>query len=94
MNSFRTKPFADKDVIKRVAEMLMQINETTTTLEVKKLLRLEGFIAYQKNVSDAMQQLANHSNWDFTCNGIYRTYFFKVNMDYTIAPNLPSFGYN
>ena len=94
MNSFRTKNYADQDAVCRVAETLMLINGATTTLEVKKLLRLEGFIAYQQQVSQAMDNLTQYKNWAYSCNGRFRTYTFKIQMDYSVDPSVPPFGYN
>ena len=96
MNSFKTSNYADMAAVQRAAEILMMINGETTTLEVKKFLRLEGFIAYQNQVSRLMDELAQSdlANWTYTCNGTYRSYGFCINMDFTLDPALPPFGYN
>jgi len=94
-NSFKTSNhYADKAAVKRVAEILMLINGETTTLEIKKLLRLEGFIAYQRDVSKMMKALVEENVWTFTCNGIYRTYSFEVNFDYQLSPDIPKFSHS
>jgi len=90
----RTSKHADKAAVKKSAELLMMINGETTTLEVKKILRLEGYIAYQAKVSELMDIIAAETQWPFTCNGVYRTYTFQLNMNYQIDPKVPSFGYN
>lgn len=63
--------------VKDVAEELITLNGTTTTLEVKQALRLKGFFALQDEVSSAMSSLG----FNFTENGTYRTYTSKTNVN-------------
>lgn len=57
------KPVADQTNIKRVAEMLINLNGSTTTKEVKDQLRTEGFWAEQSQISSSLQQIANSENY-------------------------------
>lgn len=94
MNRFKTRPYANYAAVKSAAETLMIINGETTTLEVKKLLRLEGFLAFQQEISRMMDDLSQEKDWSYSCNGLYRTYTFRINMDYQIDAKVPPFGYN
>ena len=63
------------------AESLIFANGSTTTLEVKRALRGEGYLARQQEVSAAMAYLAEEDQWSYTCNGRHRTYFFEQDTD-------------
>ena len=64
------------DIVKEVAEKLMESNGQTTTLEVKKELRNRGYWAKQKEVSDLMFDLSNTEDWDVqnAASGTHRLY--------------------
>lgn len=85
----------DIHAVRQVAEHLMLTNLETTTLEVKKLLRAAGFIAFQRDVSYIMDVLSRKSqNWQYTCNGEFRTYAFQNNFGYQLTPDVPKFSLN
>ncbi len=85
----------DIGAVKQVAEHLMLTNLETTTLEVKNVLRKAGFIAFQQDVSRMMDVLSRQSvNWQYTCNGEFRTYTFQFNMGYQLTPDTPRFSFN
>ena len=94
MKTFKTSKYATLQNVKQTAEMLMLLNGSTTTLEVKDFLRLDGFIAYQRQVSDMMKWIQEEYDWSFTCNGVFRSYQFKIKMDFSIHPDIPPFGLN
>lgn len=64
----------NKNSVRKAAEHLMAIYGTTTTLEVKKYLRALGYVAYQHDMSQKMDKLADELNWAFTFNGVFRVY--------------------
>jgi hypothetical protein len=70
-----------KTAVHDAAESLMGINEETTTLEVKELLRKQGYHAVQEDVSVMMDQLCHEMGWDFHFNGQYRIYRKKPYLD-------------
>ncbi len=96
MNSLsQTSKYADCHAVKRAADTLMLLNGETTTLEVKKFLRLEGYIAFQQEISDMMDYIAKtYGNWVYTCNGKFRTYTFEIMMDFQVSPQVPAFSWS
>lgn len=72
-----------KQEVLRVANDLFLKNGKTTTLEVKTVLRNEGFWAEQSEVSSYMDQLHAQENWDFTTPGNHRVYTSTVNRGQT-----------
>lgn len=70
--------------IRQVAEALMNQNGITTTLEVKHMLRNQGYWATQKQVSKMMDRIATQKQWFWQCNGRYRYYALYPEM----MPNL------
>ncbi len=82
------------DDVKQAAERLMLLNDYVTTLEVKNLLRAQGFIAFQSDVSDMMAILSDHHGWPFTCNGHFRSYCFRHFLEYQLCPDIPRFSLN
>lgn len=68
------------------ALLLMLENGTTTTLEVKQVLRAHGYWAIQADVSVLMQQLAIIHGWDYFDTGRFRLYF----LDPAYDPGMPA----
>lgn len=64
------------EIVCQITEALMLTHGTTTTLEVKKELREQGFFAVQAEVSALMESLTEERNWKFWSNGRYRVYSF------------------
>lgn len=56
------------------AEALLARHGRTTTLEVKNLLRNQGFWARQSDVSHWMQKISCEAGWHVTSNGRFRIY--------------------
>ena len=67
------KPLQQGDV-KTTAEALMLVKGQTTTLDVKNQLRQNNFVAFQKEVSNHMSQLAISEKWTVQQNGQFRVY--------------------
>lgn len=65
-----------KDIVKDVAEDLMEKNGQTTTLEVKDELRNRGYWAVQDEVSNMMFDLGHEEDWDIQNDptGTHRVY--------------------
>ena len=80
--------------IKQAAEHLMLSNGATTTLEVKSLLRQQGYHAVQSDVSMWMDRLSYELDWEYTCNGRNRNYHYRLEMDYGLSDDLPVFSLN
>jgi len=80
-----------KDIVKATAEELIKDNGDTTTLEVKRELRLRGFWATQDEVRRFMDEIASEENYDVQNNGQFRS-FSKIisnpnsQMTVTITP--------
>jgi len=75
--------FAGKTAVKQAAEHLLLSNGQTTTLEVKTLLREQGFEAYQADVSQWMDRLSQELDWEFTFNGRNRTYRYRLDNNFS-----------
>jgi hypothetical protein len=83
--------FTDTDVL-AVASQLLQQSGTTTTLDVKNLLRDGGFRAFQVDVSLAMDRLAIQENWNWTFNGTFRVFEQPIGLSDDEADNDVSTG--
>lgn len=80
-----------KQEVLRVATDLISKNGKTTTLEVKTVLRNEGFWAEQSDVSSYMDQLHNEQSWNFsTPTGSYRVYTAATVQSQSSATTTPS----
>lgn len=67
-----------KDDVQTVLLAYLVVHDTTTNLDIKKQLRIEGFYATQKQVSDFTDEIyveGSIDNLDFDFNGTYRTYY-------------------
>lgn len=64
----------DRMTVKVAAVTLMMVNKTTTTLEVKKFLRHQGYMAYQKDISDLLFHAAREEGWLSFYNGKFCVY--------------------
>jgi hypothetical protein len=60
--------------VRHAAEMLMRQNGSTSTLEVKTLLRAQLYMAFQNDVSSKMSTLATQCGWNHTFNGSFKEY--------------------
>jgi hypothetical protein len=60
--------------VRHAAEMLMRQTGSTSTLEVKMLLRTQLYMAFQKDVSSKMNTLATQCGWNHTFNGSFKEY--------------------
>ncbi|MEN9609844.1 MAG: hypothetical protein RLZZ628_658 [Bacteroidota bacterium] len=60
--------------VRHAAEMLMRQNGSTSTLEVKMLLRTQLYMAFQKDVSSKMNTLATQCGWNHAFNGSFKEY--------------------
>ncbi|MFK7933867.1 MAG: hypothetical protein AB8G22_10175 [Saprospiraceae bacterium] len=72
----------NNETVRIVAIELMEQNNTTSTLEVKKVLRAMGFWAIQTDISARMDEICEQEEWHFTCNGSFRTYFVREEIQY------------
>lgn len=71
------KPVADKDDILTAFEELIDENGTTTTLEVKKALREDGFWVKQDDVSEVIAEYVDYdaaNEYTFTIDRNHRVY--------------------
>lgn len=66
-----------KEVVKNYAQALMLQNDTTTTLDVKEVLRERGYYATQEEISEIMKTLCEEESWCFTSNGKYKIYWLN-----------------
>jgi hypothetical protein len=92
---FGKKP--SKNTVRKAAEHLMAIYSVTTTLEVKKYLRVLGYVAFQSDISNKMDALQPSCSWAFTCNGQFRVYFKSQpqnDLQAQDAASLPAFSDN
>ena len=64
----------DKTVVGLFATMLMDENGNTTTLEVKNVLRAQGYNACQSDISSFMRDLAVREKWQVEDTGNHKTY--------------------
>lgn len=80
-----------KDAVQLTATLLIHTNGTTTTLEVKELLREVGYKAAQQQVSDLMNEIYDEQTIELerknSDNGRYQVYSFGPDMidEYGIA---------
>lgn len=73
----------DKNIVKEIAELLINIKGETTTKDVKNELRNNNYYAIQKDVSQLLAEISEENNWTFTFNGEYRSYFIDKDLDET-----------
>ena len=66
----------DINTVKITATTLILAEGTTTTLEIKKHLRKQGYTAYQADISKQMKQIAQEEGWQAYDNGIFYIYTF------------------
>lgn len=64
------------EVVCQISEALMLTHGTTTTLDVKKELREQGYFAVQAEVSALMEVMAEERNWKSWSNGRFRVFSF------------------
>jgi hypothetical protein len=83
-----------KNTVRKAAEHLMGIYGTTTTLEVKKYLRVIGYGAFQTDISDKMDALYPLCGWEFTCAGEFRVYSKIQAKQYSLAKHVLAFSAN
>lgn len=76
--------------VKLAALLLIEINESTTTLDVKNLLRDQNVQANQDQVSALMEQAADELPLEFTTNGVYRTYTLPEPQQVVSSNNTPA----
>ncbi len=60
--------------VRHASELLMRQNGSTSTLEVKMLLRTQLYMAFQNDVSSKMTTLATQCGWNRTFNGTFYEY--------------------
>jgi len=63
---------------------LLDVNEQTTSLEVKNYLRRKGFYATQSDISPVIKMIARESEIEYECNGEFRRYYSQT----PIEPNV------
>lgn len=87
---------ATKKAVLKSATHLMAIYGFTTTLEVKLYLRAIGYIAFQRDMSRWMEELALLNGWGFESNGTFRTYYptQRESGVGNIVPEMPAFSMN
>lgn len=84
----------NKATIRRAAEHLMAIYGATTTLEVKKYLRAQGYIAFQHHISSKMDIICAECHWHYEFNGTFRIYFIPQIQNQAQSQAVPSFSQN
>ena len=62
------------NAVRTAANLLIEANDQTTTLEVKTLLRQLDYKANQSEVSELMSELTMMNEFDFEVNGVHRVY--------------------
>ena len=82
----------DKEIVLGMAEALMILNGKTSTLDVKKELRKQGYFATQSVVSHFMDILGDEENWVFEFNGTFRIYAFEEDTEDTFQGYLEKDG--
>jgi hypothetical protein len=60
--------------VRHAAEILLRQNGSTSTLEVKMLLRTQLYMAFQNDVSSKMNTLATQCGWNHAFNGTFKEY--------------------
>lgn len=65
----------DKNAVRTAAIHLMERNYTTTTLEIKQLLRSQNYWAIQSTISRWMDELAEEEDWYYENYAHHRNYF-------------------
>jgi hypothetical protein len=94
-NLFKKQPSSiNKSVVKEAAEQLLSENGATTTLEVKNRLRSSHFIAFQSEVSDLLDAVAEEEGWAYQWNGKFRVYYIPQPNDWAAKLGVPAFSVN
>lgn len=76
-----TKVLSDADFVSAVKDVVDRIfitEDKTTTKDIKESMRADGYYAVQADVADSMYVLWYVSGWEFTFNGLYRTYYPSI----------------
>lgn len=66
------------DDAQTAVDSLLENDSIITTLDVKRALRKNGFTAFQVDVSLAIDQIAVLRGWQWSFNGVYRTFYANV----------------
>lgn len=79
LQPFNPQPFnymkdLNKKAVQAAAEFLFEHNGHSSSLEVKMLLRDQGYFALQSEVSDLLWELCQELDWEHDCNGVFRIY--------------------
>jgi arginine repressor len=84
------------NTVRKAAEHLIAIYNATSTLEVKKYLRAQGYVVFQYDVSRKMDKICHENKWSFQCNGTFRVYFIPqpLTVAQTNQQNVPAFSAN
>jgi len=69
----------DYDIVKEVAEKIMDVMGYTTNLDVKNELRAMGYWATQALVAALMQEVADNEEYNIQNTGNYNIYKYKSN---------------
>jgi hypothetical protein len=64
----------NKQAINAAADFLFEHNGYASSLEVKMLLRDQGYFALQSEVSAQLWELCQELDWEYDCNGVFRIY--------------------
>ena len=86
------KNLTDSAVIDAALDLIKK-NGKTTTLDIKRALRTDGYFATQGNISVIMNTLYSSNNLEFVNNGTYREYF-EASQSNLGGMNVPSLGGN
>ncbi len=87
----------NKNTVRKAANHLIAIYSATTTLEVKRYLRALGYVAFQSDISQKMDELHHSCGWAYSCNGSFRLYFVPQLMSVgqgQTSTNAPTFSVN
>ncbi len=90
----QSRKYLNKELVKQAAEHLILSNGITTTLEVKKHLREQGYLAFQREVSRMLETISKEHEWRFEYNGKYRIYSFQWDFDISSAWGIPAYSLN
>lgn len=80
----------DTAAVRLAAMQLIHANQQTTTLEVKGILRDLGYRAFQQEVSDLMDQVAQDLPLSVSTNGSYRIFSLPTPAAATATQNTSS----
>jgi hypothetical protein len=94
-NIFKKQPSSiNKEMVMKVAAHLIATNGATTTLEVKNNLRSNHYIAFQSEVSDLLEEIAQEKGWAYQWNGKFRIYYIPQDADWAARLGVPAFSEN